>query len=97
MARALLGWLLAIGAIAATGQAYPASARASGPGGPGDAGLAQKLHDVLTNYLQQHASDEHSSAAALSVSLPGRPSAIDVSAGTTRFGGSQPVTPDSVW
>ena len=31
------------------------------------------------------------------MSLPGRPSAIDVSAGTTRFGGSRPVTPHSVW
>jgi D-alanyl-D-alanine carboxypeptidase len=33
----------------------------------------------------------------LSVSLPGRRSTIDVAAGTTTFGGSVPVRPDSVW
>ena len=87
-----------MGAIAAaTGQAYPAAARPSAPSAAGDASLAGDLRADLATYLHDHASDEHVSAAALSVSLPGRPSAIDVSAGTTRFGGSRPVTPDSVW
>jgi D-alanyl-D-alanine carboxypeptidase len=87
-----------MGAIAAatTGQAYPAAARPSAPSAPGDASLAGDLRADLASYLHDHASDEHVSAAALSVSLPGRPSTIDVSAGTTRFGGSRPVTPDSV-
>jgi D-alanyl-D-alanine carboxypeptidase len=88
-----------MGAIAAaTAQAYPAAARPSAPSAAaGDASLAGALRTELASYLQNHASDEHVSAAGLSVSLPGRPSSIDVSAGTTRFGGSRPVTPDSVW
>jgi D-alanyl-D-alanine carboxypeptidase len=99
LARALLGGLLAMGAIAATtGQAYPAAARPFAPSAAtGDASLAGDLRADLTTYLHDHASDEHVSAAALSVSLPGSQSSIDVSAGTTRFGGSRPVTPDSVW
>src|SRR3954452_5179048 len=40
---------------------------------------------------------EHVSAAGLSVSLPARWSSIDVTAGTTTFGGSVPVRPDSLW
>jgi D-alanyl-D-alanine carboxypeptidase len=84
-----------MGAIAAaTGQAHPAAAR---PSAAGDVGLAGDLRTDLAGYLHDHASDEHVSAAALSVSLPGSVSTIDVSAGTTRFGGSRPVTPDSVW
>jgi D-alanyl-D-alanine carboxypeptidase len=84
-----------MGAIAAaTGQAHPAAAR---PSAAGDVGLAGDLRTDLADYLHDHASDEHVSAAALSVSLPGSVSTIDVSAGTTRFGGSRPVTPDSVW
>jgi D-alanyl-D-alanine carboxypeptidase len=91
----LLGGLLAMGAIAAaTGQAYPATAR---PSAARDASLAGDLRADLASYLHDHTSDEHVSAAALSVSLPGSRSGIDVSAGTTRFGGSRPVTPASVW
>ena len=87
-----------MGAIAATaGQAYSAAARASAPSAGGDARLAGDLRADLASYLHEHASDEHVSAAALSVSLPGSRSSIDVSAGTTRFGGSRPVTPYSVW
>jgi D-alanyl-D-alanine carboxypeptidase len=87
-----------MGAIAATGQAYPAAARPSAPSTATEhVSLAADLRADLATYLHDHASDEHVSAAALSVSLPGRPSTIDVSAGTTRFGGSQLVTPDSVW
>jgi D-alanyl-D-alanine carboxypeptidase len=59
--------------------------------------MAGDLRTALALYLQGHASDEHVSAAGLSVSLPGRRPSIDVSAGTTRSGGSRPVTPGSVW
>lgn len=98
LARALLGGLLATGAIAAaTGQAFPVAARASAPSAAGDTRLASDLRADLASYLYEHAADEHVSATALSVSLPGSTSSIDVSAGTTRFGGSRPVTPDSVW
>ena len=82
---------------AATGQAYSAAARPAAPSAAEGARLAGDLRADLASYLHDHASDEHVSAAALSVSLPGRPSAIDMSAGTTRFGGSRPVTTDSVW
>lgn len=87
-----------MGAIAAaTGQAHPAAARPTAPATPGAARLAGDLRADLAAYLHTHASDEHVSAAGLTVSLSGRRPAIDVSAGTTRSGGSRPVTPDSVW
>jgi D-alanyl-D-alanine carboxypeptidase len=94
--------LLAIGAVAAsTGQAVPAHAAQSRPltaaADHDSSGLARELRGDLQAYLRAQGPAEHVSAAALSVSLPGHRSSIDVSAGTTRLGGSQPVTTSSVW
>src|SRR5690349_15640339 len=105
-AAALLAGALTMGAIAvAAGEALPAAARPSHPaspaspghGGPGHARLARDLRADLASYLRAYGKDEHVSAAGLSVRLPGAGSTIDVSAGTTTFGGSRPVTPSSVW
>jgi D-alanyl-D-alanine carboxypeptidase len=76
----------------------PAHAAPSAPptAGAGDAVVSQLRAD-LNAYLQARGAAEHISAAGLSVSLPGSRSTIDVSAGTTTFGGSVPVRPDSVW
>lgn len=59
--------------------------------------LRSELRADLEAYLQARGEPEHISAAALSVSLADRRSSIDVSAGTTTFGGSEPVRPSSVW
>jgi D-alanyl-D-alanine carboxypeptidase len=77
----------------------PARAAPSGPvtSGAGDDDLKSQLRADLEAYLQEHGTAEHVSAAGLSVNLPDRRSTIDVSAGTTTFGGSVPVGPDSVW
>jgi D-alanyl-D-alanine carboxypeptidase len=59
--------------------------------------LANDLRGDLQAYLQTRAQAEHASAVGLSVSLAGRASSIDVSAGTMRWGGSRSVNTDSIW
>jgi len=58
--------------------------------------LKTALRNDLTSYLQARAKAEHISAASLSVSLADG-SIVDVAAGTTSIGGSQPVTPASLF
>ena len=101
-ARVFIAALLAIGGVAlptvATVPAHGEQSRAAGAGSGSDrAGLAGQLHADLEAYLRTHRRAEHVSAAALSVSLPAHRASIDVSAGTTRFGGSRPVRSSSVW
>jgi D-alanyl-D-alanine carboxypeptidase len=81
-----------VGTVAA--QAAPSR---SGAAGAGDGAVTAQLRADLEAYLHERGTAEHVSAAGLSVSLPGRRSAIDVSAGTTTYGGSVPVGPDTVW
>jgi D-alanyl-D-alanine carboxypeptidase len=91
--RALVIGLLAAATVpSATGLAHPAYAT-----GSHTPDLAGELRTDIQAYLRSHHQTEHVSAAALSLSLPGRRSTIDVSAGTIRSGGTQPVTPSSVW
>jgi D-alanyl-D-alanine carboxypeptidase len=54
------------------------------------------LHDDLAQYLTARGKIEHISAASLSVSLPTR-TWIDVSAGTTSYGGRTLVTPANLF
>jgi len=90
LTRVLVGGLLALGVTAAS--AAPSAASAVRTGGHLDTGrLVRDLRADLAAHLQTNADLEHASAAILSVSLPGRRSTIDVSAGTTRLGGSKPV------
>jgi D-alanyl-D-alanine carboxypeptidase len=62
-----------------------------------DPTLMTDLRGDLEEYLAARGEAEHVSAAALSVSLPDQLATIDVSAGTTEFGGSVPVQPDALW
>ncbi|WP_448607946.1 serine hydrolase domain-containing protein [Geodermatophilus sp. URMC 60] len=59
--------------------------------------LVVDLRADLEQYLQERGAAEHVSAAAVSVSLRDQAESIDVSAGTTEFGGSVPVQPDALW
>jgi D-alanyl-D-alanine carboxypeptidase len=92
--RLLAAGLLLLGAaVASAGDASAAhTARSAAP----NASLTDDLRDDLDAYLQSRGEAEHVSAAVASVSLPDRRSSIDVSAGTTRYGGSRPVDPDSI-
>src|SRR3954466_11682728 len=100
LTRALVAaLLLLVGLMAPIAGNVPAHAAPSGPAtaGAGNDAVTSQLRADLEVYLQERAAAEHISAAGLSVRLPDRRSTIDVSAGTTTFGGSVPVQPDSVW
>jgi D-alanyl-D-alanine carboxypeptidase len=63
-----------------------------------DASVRTNLAHDLDQYLAARAKPEHISAISLSVSLHGEPQTIDVTAGTTRYGGAGAgVTPDTLW
>src|SRR3954470_13297058 len=100
LTRAILAALLVLaGLTAPMVGTLPAYAAPSGPmtAGASDDAVASQLRADLDAYLQARGAAEHISAASLSVNLPGSRSTIDVTAGTTTFGGSVPVRPDSVW
>ncbi|HKU80607.1 MAG TPA: serine hydrolase domain-containing protein [Candidatus Tumulicola sp.] len=59
--------------------------------------LRAALQRDLTQYLQDRGAAEHLSSLSLSVSLAKGDAPIDVTAGTTRFGGGAPVTPASLY
>jgi len=65
--------------------------------GAGGDDLRSQLRTDLRTFLREHGAAEHVSAGSLSVKVPGRRSAINVSAGTTTFEGSVPVGRHSVW
>jgi D-alanyl-D-alanine carboxypeptidase len=63
-----------------------------------DAALQAALQRDLNQYLSARAKIEHISAISLSISLHGQPQNINLTAGTTRYGGAgSPVTPQNVW
>src|SRR4051812_3550608 len=99
--RALVAALLVLaGLVAPIAGNLPAHAAPSGPvpaSADYDSVLVSELRADLEAYLRERGTAEHVSAAGLSVNLPDRWSTIDISAGTTTFGGSVPVRPDSVW
>src|SRR3954453_18572099 len=101
LTRALVAALLVLaGLVAPIAGNLPAHAAPSGPvpaSADYDSVLVSELRADLEAYLQARGAAEHISAASLSVNLPGQRSTIDVTAGTTTFGGSVPVRPDSVW
>jgi D-alanyl-D-alanine carboxypeptidase len=100
LTRALVAALLVLGGLVAPiAGGNPAHAAPSGPvtAGPGNDELESQLRADLEAYLEERGEAEHVSGAGLSVNLPDRRWTIDVSAGTTTFGGSVPVRPDSVW
>lgn len=87
--------LVAPGAAAAPADTVPTAPVAASAAA--DAALIEDLRGDLEQYLQARGAAEHVSAAAVSVSLPDQLETIDVSAGTTEFGGSVPVEPGALW
>jgi hypothetical protein len=86
LAGLLLAGLLATGTVTtSTGPAGAAPAVSSDPpsSAPGghNAALVRDLRGDLESYLAARGEPEHLSAAGLSVSVPGRGSSIDLSAG----------------
>lgn len=55
---------------------------------PGDAALKASLQKALQTYVATRAKPEHISAAALSISLKGRPIGPNLAAGTTQYEGA---------
>ena len=95
LTRALVAALLVLaGLVAPIAGSVPAHASPAVAGGDE---IATQLRADLDAYLQERGAAEHVSAAGLSVSLPGHRSTIDVTAGTTTFGGSVPVPANAVW
>ncbi len=99
LTRALVAALLLLaGLVAPIAGTVPAHAAPAAAGTAGaDEDLKSQLRADLEAYLKARGAAEHISAAGVSVNLPDRWSTIDASAGTTTFGGSVPVRPDSVW
>ncbi|MBV8345560.1 MAG: beta-lactamase family protein [Candidatus Eremiobacteraeota bacterium] len=63
-----------------------------------DPALRASLQQDLNRYLAARAKPEHISALSLSVSLHGEPQTIDLTAGTTRYGGGgRPIAPQTLW
>jgi D-alanyl-D-alanine carboxypeptidase len=68
------------------------------PASQSDGVLRAALQRDLNQYLSSRAKIEHISAISLSISLHGQPQNIDLTAGTTQYGGAgSPVTPQNVW
>ncbi len=85
--------VLAVAALTACtgGNAASAPPRAS------SAALLASLRSDASRYLATRRQAEHISAVALRVTFRGTEPAINVAAGTTRYGGGGPVSPDALW
>ena len=90
------GLVLAVLAVLVATAGLVTPAAAATPVAP-TVTLAADLQAALQHYLQDRGTAEHVSAAAVSVNLPDQMQTVDVSAGTTAFGGSVPVAPDALW
>ena len=66
-------------------------------GSESDTTLRAALQRDLNAHLAARSKIEHISAISLSISLQGERRNINVTAGTTQFGGSVPVTPEHLW
>jgi D-alanyl-D-alanine carboxypeptidase len=69
---------------------------AAATSGDSTAKVAAQLKADLQDYLKTRSKPEHISAVSVSVSLPNR-RFIDVAAGTTAYGGGEPVTPSNLF
>ena len=70
------------------------------PGAPpraSSAALLASLRSDASHYLATRRQAEHISAVALRVTFRGTEPVINVAAGTTRYGGGGPVSPDALW
>ncbi|MGY1623281.1 serine hydrolase domain-containing protein [Geodermatophilus sp. SYSU D00965] len=86
---------VAAASLVVAGLVSPATAARAVSQDP-DPALVADLRADLEAYLQERGAAEHVSGAGLTVDVPGE-ERVDVSAGTTEFGGSVPVGPDALW
>jgi D-alanyl-D-alanine carboxypeptidase len=84
---ALAALLMTAGLLAPAAAAAPVAAPT----------LAADLQADLEQYLQARGAAEHVSAAGVSVLPADALESVDVSAGTTQYGGSVPVSPGALW
>ncbi|HKU80750.1 MAG TPA: serine hydrolase domain-containing protein [Candidatus Tumulicola sp.] len=70
-----------------------APARAGEP----DAALRASLQRDIDAHLAARSKSEHISAISVSISLHGGSQFINLAAGTTTYGGSTPITPQTLW
>jgi D-alanyl-D-alanine carboxypeptidase len=84
---ALAALLLTAGLVAPAAAAAPVAAPT----------LAADLQADLEEYLQARGAAEHVSAAGVSVLPADALESVDVSAGTTQYGGTVPVPADALW
>lgn len=85
--------------VAALAAAAFLACTASAPAAPsGDAAVRAALQKSLDTYVATRAKPEHISAAALSISLNGRPIGPNLAAGTTQYGGAgRKATPTDLY
>ena len=93
--RTPLGWIAAVAALV---FGLPSLSLAQSPSALQDtAALKSALQHDLEAYLKERGAKEHISALSLSVSLGKGQPAIDVTAGTVRYGSGRPATPADLY
>jgi D-alanyl-D-alanine carboxypeptidase len=80
-----------------TGSVGQTHSAAGGSHAVSRAALVATLHDDLNRYLADRGRAEHMSAVGLTVTFRGSEPAVSLAAGTTRYGGGGPVSPDALW
>ncbi|MGH8161013.1 MAG: serine hydrolase, partial [Gammaproteobacteria bacterium] len=75
----------------------PIASRGAGLSPAPETTLRRAIHADLVSYLRTRGAVEHVSAVSVSISLHGNPANLNVTAGTLRYGGNQPVTPASMF
>jgi D-alanyl-D-alanine carboxypeptidase len=93
--RAVYGAVAVLLAVLATGG-WSSGSAAGGARHAGGAGLQASLSRELGHYLATRGKAEHISVVSLRVSFGGKP-AIDLAAGTTRYGGGARLSPGALW
>jgi D-alanyl-D-alanine carboxypeptidase len=83
--------LYVISLVALFSLAAPAMASES------DAALRATLQRDIDAHLAARSKIEHISAISVSISLRGGSQTINLAAGTTKYGGTTPVTPENLW
>jgi len=82
---------------AGTGSAGGTHSAGGGSHAVSRAALAAVLRGDLTRYLADRGQAEHISAVGLTITFRGNRPGISLAAGTTRYGGGGPVSPDALW
>ena len=86
-----------LGTTAGVANAAAGPSPNSSPSPAASAGLTAALRADLTQYLDTQGTTDHFSALSLRVTYPSTHPALAVSAGTTTYGGSTPVSDNALW